>query len=135
MAKRPWEKPAQPTRDLSAGHLPFAPFPEKKVPCPRCGQLGENTGKRNPEGQFIFTCRPCKIQYSQHLKLGFCTAFVNDKNGHQLREKKTGNMVLVRTIKPSDCRKCSIFPGRIRCPHFKGKIGKELEPPEQWDKA
>jgi len=140
MAKRPWEKPAQPTREFeSFGHLPFAPKPKKTLECPKCGKVGEVTNKRSSEGTIIYRCNACKIEYSQALKKAYCTFKVTEKNGHWLNDKKTKEALFVRSIIPSDCRACPMYKVHFaigkKCPHFKGRIGKELEPAEQWDKA
>jgi len=139
LAKKPYQQPAVPTKDFSFGFQPFAPLPEKKVSCPKCGKVGEITGKRSAEGQFIFKCKGCNIEYSQHLKLGFCAFGVNEKNGKWLVEKSTKERVFVRSMVPSQCRACpkyEVFMAlKEKCPFFKGVIGRELEPPEQWVKT
>jgi len=127
-------RPAPAIDDLS--HLPFTPLPEKKVPCPRCGRIGEMTNQRNPEGQKIFKCNDCKLFYSQHLKKAFCQFGANEKNGRKLQRKSDGEEILVRPVLPSECRACKIHHDKtIPCPFFAGIIGRELLPPEGWDKA
>jgi hypothetical protein len=117
-------------------HLPFTPFPGKKVPCPMCGKVGDATSQRNPEGELIFKCKYCKIFYSQHLKKGFCQFGVNEKNGRRLQRKADGEEILVRTVLPSECKVCTVHPDKqIPCPYFAGIIGRELLPPEGWEKA
>lgn len=140
MGKREWEKPATPTRKFeSFGPLPFEPLPSKKVNCPKCGAIGKPTGKRSVEGEPIYRCKNCHIDYSEHLKKGFCSFKVAEKTGQRLTIKETGETVFVRAILPSDCKKCPFFKQyfakKKMCPHFKGRVKTELTLPEQWDKA
>jgi hypothetical protein len=138
--KRAYEKPAVPTKDFeSFGYLPFKPKAKKKLECPRCGVRGEITGKRNVDGNDIYRCKGCKIEYSENLKKAYCSFDVNRKNGHWVTVKATKEKIFVKAIVPSECRKCSLyktfFAIKIKCPNFRGLIGKELTPPEGWDKA
>lgn len=131
---KPWQKKAEPS--VSFGHLPIPILPAKKVPCPMCGKVGELTGKRNVEDEPILKCKYCGILYSQHLKKGFCSWNANEKNGHRLMNKKTGEMVLVRTVSPSECRNCRMHQSRtVPCPFFQGRVGAELAPPDDWEKV
>jgi len=138
--KREWEKPAVPTKTFETfGFTPFTPKAKKKLECPRCGVIGELTGKRNIDGNYIYRCKNCSIEYSENLKKAYCTFSVNQKNGHWVIVKKTKERVFVKAILPSECRKCPLykkfFAVKIKCPHFQGLIGTELDPPEEWKKA
>jgi hypothetical protein len=138
--KRAYEKPAVPTKEFeSFGFMPFKPKPKRKLECKLCGVVGELTGKRNIDGNDIYRCIGCKIEYSENLKKAYCTFQVTQKNGHWLTLKKTNEKVFVKAILPSECCKCPLYKTfsaiHIRCPNFKGLIGIDLNPPEGWDKA
>ena len=138
--KRAYEKPAVPTKEFeSFGFMPFKPKPKRKLECPRCGNIGELTGKRNIDGNDIYRCRGCRIEYSENLKKAYCTFQVTQKNGHWVTVKATKEKVFVKAIVPSDCRKCQLykmfFALKKKCPNYKGLIGKELNPPEEWEKT
>lgn len=138
--KRAYEKPAIPTKKFDTfGFLPYEPKPKKKLVCPRCGVVGELTGKRNIDSNDIYRCKSCKIEYSENLKKAYCTFKTTQKNGNWVTVIATKERVFVRAIVPSDCRKCPVyktfFAIKIMCPHYKGLIGKELSPPEEWTKT
>lgn len=135
--KKAYQKPAVPTYQPDAFEFrPFEPLPDKKVNCPKCGKIGEATSKRNVEGSVILRCQSCGIEYSEHKKKGFCDWHVPQKYGHWLKRIDTKEKVFVRSIVPSECRSCPLNPGTsMMCPHFQGVLGKQLEFPEQWEKA
>jgi len=138
--KRAYEKPAVPTVIPPAFDSfdvrPFMPLPDNKVACPKCGKIGEPSGKRNVEGSMILRCKPCGIEYSEHKKKGFCSWVQNPKFGSWLKRLDTKEKVFVRPIVPSECRACRNNKGpAIKCPYFQGVLGKQLEYPEQWEKV
>lgn len=131
-----YQERVKPSKVFGPSPFPFEPLPAKKFPCPQCGQVGELTGKRNVEDQPILRCKGCQIEYSQHMKLGYCTRGVTKHNGHLLTVRETGEVVFVRTVPPSECRNCRLHLDKtIPCPAFKGRVGKELLMPDDWKKV
>ena len=138
--KRAYEKPVVPTvipPVMDAFDFrPFEPLPDKKVACPKCGKIGEPSGRRNVEGSMILRCKTCGIEYSEHKKKGFCSWVKNPKFGSWLKRLDTKERVFVRSIVPSECRTCINNKGpAVQCPYFQGVLGKQLEFPEQWEKV
>jgi len=131
---KPWQKKAAPS--VSFGHLPFAPYIDKKVPCLICGKVGEITNKRNVENERIFKCNDCKIYYSQYLKKGFCSWGITDKNRQLLTDNASDEQIPVRVVTPSECKNCRTHTDKTKnCPFFRGMVGKELAMPEGWEKV